>query len=239
MGFFDFLPSSAGDAGREATLNRLEQRRRFIVEPYVEELRGARVLDLASNDGRWSYALAAAGASEVVGIEARRELIEQFGQFPENEHKSKVSFIAGDFFEEIPRLIAAGEQFDVIAIYGVFYRIMNHYQLLTLVRQLEPRLVVIDSKFTLQKDSVITLRLEDLEQSRNTIAHADGQVRVPIGIVSRRALNLMARSLGYTVEWSDWATLPAGERQRLGDYFPDPNKAMMVRDTCALRPREM
>src|SRR5262245_36226628 len=153
MGFFDFLQTSARYAGEDANLNRLEQRRRFIVEPYVDDLSGARVLDLACNDGRWSYALAAAGAREVVGVEARPELIDQFTQFPDDEHTAKVSLIAGDFFDVLPRLIEAGERFDVVAIYGVFYHIMDHYRLLKLVQRLEPRLIVIDSEFIVHKDS--------------------------------------------------------------------------------------
>ncbi len=104
------------------------------------------------------------------------------------------------------------------------------------MRQVEPRLVVIDSMFTLRKDSVITVRLEDTGHHRNTIAHADGQDRAPVGVVSRRTLNLMATSLGYSVEWADWSTLPEDERGGVGDYFPNRKKSMMVRDTCALRP---
>jgi predicted RNA methylase len=43
--------------------------------PFASEISGARVLDLASHDGRWSYAFAGVGAASVVGIEGRQEMI--------------------------------------------------------------------------------------------------------------------------------------------------------------------
>lgn len=42
----------------------------------AEQLAGRRVLEIASHDGRWSFAAVTAGASCVVGVESRSELID-------------------------------------------------------------------------------------------------------------------------------------------------------------------
>jgi hypothetical protein len=233
MGFFDFLNDTARYGGKRVNIGRLERRREFIVEPYADELKDARVLDLASHDGRWSYALAAAGAREVVGIEFRQDLIDQFAEYPQGETRDKVSFIQGDVFEELPKLLARGEKFDVVAIFGLYYHIMDHYTLLKLVKQLGARLVVIDSEFLTRGAAVIRLSLESTASHLNTISHETGQAEAPIGIASREALEMMAGSLGYAVSWADWDTLPEDERVGLSEYFREGH--WKRRGTCALR----
>jgi hypothetical protein len=66
-GFFDFLSGSSKYA-KEISIQRLNLRREFIIAPFEKELAGAKVLDLASHDGRWAYAFAGSGAREVVRI---------------------------------------------------------------------------------------------------------------------------------------------------------------------------
>ncbi len=148
-GFFDFLADNPRYAGKRLNLNRLNRRHEFLVEPYLSELADARVLDLASHDGRWSYALSAAGAASVVGIEARSDQIEQFHAYPDGETKDRVKLLLGDVYDELPKLIEQQESFDVVAIYGLVYHVMDHYGLLKLVKQLGPGLVIIDSEFHL------------------------------------------------------------------------------------------
>lgn len=46
-----------------------------IIEEHREELNGARVLDIASHDGRWSFAALQVGAAHVTGIAGREHLV--------------------------------------------------------------------------------------------------------------------------------------------------------------------
>jgi predicted RNA methylase len=55
---------------------RLRLRHRAIVRDNAEILDGAHVLDIASHDGRWSFAAQHAGAAHTTGIEARAELVD-------------------------------------------------------------------------------------------------------------------------------------------------------------------
>lgn len=84
--FFDFLNEI--EEYDDTSIARMKLRHSYLVEPFEKDIQGARVLDIAAHDGRWSYALAAAGAAEVYGIEARSELIEKFANYPERDFKN-------------------------------------------------------------------------------------------------------------------------------------------------------
>lgn len=234
MGAFDFLQTLPRYAESPLSVNRLNIRHEFIVDAFRDDLSGARVLDLASHDGRWSYALSAAGAREVVGVEARGDLIKQFEDYPDDEARSRIRLIEADVFEELPRMADAGERFDVVAIFGLFYHVMDHYRLLKQVHALGPRLVIIDSEFLNRDRPLIKLMLERTGSHLNTIAHTDGQSAAPIGIPSRSAVDMMAETLGYATTWSDWSVVPEDRRRGLKEYFD--TDRWKSRDTVALRP---
>lgn len=235
-GFFDFLEENPRYAGKRLSINRLNRRHEFLVRPYLADIAGARVLDLASHDGRWSYALAAAGAASVLGIEGRADQIEQFDSYPEGGAKERVRFVHGDVYDELPKLVERHETFDVVAVYGLYYHLMDHYGLLKLVKLLSPRLVIIDSEFHLSAAPTIRLALESTDSHLNSLAHEAEQQVAPVGIPSGPALELMAGTLGYDVEWADWDTLARGRRGGLKAYYRTP-PAWKRRGTCALRPR--
>lgn len=234
VGFFDFLSGKPRYRGRPGAINRLNWRHRFLVEDIADDLDGSRVLDLASHDGRWSYALSAAGAREVIGIEPRAELITQFDGYPDDEVKKRINLIEGDMFDVLPDLSARGERFDVVAIYGVFYHIMDHYRLLQLVYDITPRLIVVDGEFMTSEQAVVRMFLEGTDSKMNAIEQRPGQQQVPIGVPSRPAMEMMAGSLGYAVSWADWDSVPADQRSGLGHYYRESGRR---RGTCVLRSR--
>ena len=236
MGFFDFLAHLERYEDRAPrSIKRLDTRRRFIVTPFEADIRGKRVLDIASHDGRWSYALSAAGASEVVGIEGRHELIEQFTSYPDDEIRSRVRFVEGDLFEELEHMVETGARFDVVAVYGIFYHVMDHYRLLRLIARLQPELVIIDSEWMIHDAPLIRVVLEDTRKILNAIPGGTDQVMAPKGVPTRKALEVMTTGLGYRTEWVDWECLPQRERAGLSDYFRTP-PSVNRRGTCALRP---
>jgi methyltransferase family protein len=234
MRFFDFLRDTERYSGTRGSIARLNKRHRFLIEPYKAELEGRSVLDLASHDGRWSYALSAAGAREVTGIEARAESIAHFAAYPEGPVKDRIRFVQGDVYDVLPQLVAEGKRYDVVALFGLFYHVMDHYLLLKLIAQLEPELIIIDSEFFLSPDPVVRIIREKTDNRLNSIPHVSGQVRAPAGIPSKLALEVMATTLGYGVEWADWEVLDEGERGGLASYYREPPE-FKRRDTCALR----
>ncbi len=233
MGVFDFVDRLAAYGHMEAPSRRLNLRYRYIVEPFAEAIAGARVLDLAAHDGRWSYALAHAGAAEVIGVEGRQSLIDRFAEFPESEAKARVTLLCDDIFTDLEARVAAGERFGVVAVFGIFYHITEHYRLLTLIRALDPALIIVDSEFVDVGNPLIQLAIEKTETDLNSIQRFPGQDKTVIGIPSRGAMEKMAQTLGYDCAWQDWETLPPEERGKVRDYFRTSRKRRM---TAALTP---
>ena len=221
------------DGYRHADIARMNARYDFIVEPFAADIEGAKVLDIASHDGRWSYALAGAGAAQVHGIEARAELIEQFDAFPETDFKQRVTFKHGDLFEQLDRLIAEKAQFDVVALYGIFYHVMDHYGLLARVKKLCPNVVIVDSEFMSKSNPMVQINRERTDNVLNATGQLEDQETTLVGIPSVGAMERFAEVLEYRIEWSNWESLASDKRRGLRDYFRETQKC---RRTCALFP---
>ena len=233
MNVFDDLTRSGGLAASPEIARRLAKRHALVVEPFRAELRDARVLDLGAHDGRWCYAFARAGAREVMGIEPRAALMAGLARFPDDGSRARVTLLEGEAAPALEALGDAAERFDVVAVLGLFYHLMDHFRLLWLIRRLAPVLVIVDSDFSLARAPVIELMRERTDKPLNAVAQIGGQERAITGLPSFAAMEAMADALGYRVEWVDPAPLaadPVGVR----DYF---RARKTRRAVCALRPR--
>lgn len=233
MGFFDFLEGMAGYEDGPQPIARLNKRHARIVAPFAPEIAGARVLDLAAHDGRWSYALAAAGAAQVVGVEGRQNLIDRFAAYPDATLRAKVDLRRNDIFAEMEADAARGARYDVVAVFGILYHVMDHFRLFQLIRRLSPRLVIVDSEFMTRPAPMIQLVRERTDNVLNAIPQVEGQEIAIKGVPSYAAMEAIAEALGYGVTWIDWQDLPEGSRMGVRDYFRTTN---MCRASCVLRP---
>jgi 2-polyprenyl-3-methyl-5-hydroxy-6-metoxy-1,4-benzoquinol methylase len=234
QGFFDFISGLPHYEGHRQVVTRMNHRHRFLIEAFASDIAGADVLDLASHDGRWAYAFAGAGAARVLGIEARQELIDRFADYPDADLRQRVELRCGDIFDGIAAEVAAGSRFDVVAVFGIFYHIMDHFHLLRLILGLKPQLIIIDSEFALRDGPIIQLVREKTDNILNAAPQIAGQKKAIKGVPSFSALTMMAQALDLDVEWSDWDSLPAGERSGVTDYY---RTQRLRRATCALRPK--
>jgi hypothetical protein len=230
---FGFLADLPHADGRPQPVDRLNKRHAFIIDPFRSDIAGARVLDLAAHDGRWAWAFARAGAECVLGIEARRELVARFADYPDTPFKARVTLRTGDIFDALEAEVASGARHDVVGVLGIFYHIMDHFRLLRLIRRLEPRLVIIDSEFLLRSEPAIQLVRERTDNVVNATAQIPGQEVAVKGVPSFAALELMAGALDYRVAWADWGLLAPADRAGVRDYYRD---RRLRRATCALRP---
>ncbi len=235
MGFFDFLADHPRYTANAADIARLNQRRNFLIEPFRNEIKGARILDIAAHDGRWSYALAEAGAKEVHGIEPRTDLIADYASFPATEYKSNVRLEEGDLYDALPALAARGETYDIVALFGIYYHIMDHFFVLRQIRKLKPRLIVIDSEFMKGEAPLIHMSKERVDKHLNAVAQIEGQEVAIKGTPSCVAMERMAEALMYRVHWLPWERLAENDRVGVSDYY---REGKMIRRTCALTPIE-
>jgi len=202
---------------------RCNARYQTFIAPHKALIEGARILDLGSYDGRWSFAALENGAAAVVGVERRQDFIDRSRFFINDEMRERVRFICDDMFDALPKLAAEGELFDVILCLGVFYEVMDHRRLLQLMAAFEPKLIVVDTNLIDSDDGTIRVRI-DAENPRTSLA----------GVPSRGAMAAMAQNLGLTVHYETWEPANFEEHEGLNDYFKT-NKSGVRRYTLYLR----
>jgi predicted nicotinamide N-methyase len=234
MGFFDFLRNLPAYDDTPGAARRLNLRHAALIAPFAADLAGARVVDLGAHDGRWSYALAAAGAAEVVAVEPRAELLARLPQFPNPAWRARIRPVQAEAIDHLETALRAGERFDFAAVFGLFYHIMDHNRLLLLLRRLGARLIVIDGEFLQPANPMIQMVREATAKPLNAAPQFPGQAMTFKGVPSIGAIQAMAEALEYDLDWFPWDALPPADRGPVGDYF---RPGRMRRATCVLRRR--
>jgi methyltransferase family protein len=207
--FFDEFPRFVETSETGPWLLRLNARYLALIHANRELIRGSRVLDLASHDGRFSFAALHAGAARVVGIEHDPRLVQKaeenlaFYDVPRRDYE----FVAGDMFDHIRTV----ESCDVVFCFGILYHINEHMRLLSELAELDARTIIFDTNVSLMESAVIELR-SPLKGSPPPVG---SQLE---GWPSRAALEAMWTSLGWTFDYFDWPGSGLADHAKLGDY---------------------
>ncbi|MGH3315688.1 MAG: methyltransferase domain-containing protein [Nocardioidaceae bacterium] len=220
--FFDDYPLFYETSDTAATARRLDLRQRAMIGANREILQGARVLDLASHDGRWSFAALKAGAEHVVGVEARAELVgnarRTFAEYgvPDDRYE----FVRGDLFRVLHR---RDFEVDVVFCLGFMYHTLRYPDLLRGIMDAGPRHCVIDTKVMLGDEPLVHLLVDRAGvQSNGSRDRVSNGPKVLAGWPSLPALRLLLDAYDFDVEDEfDWAGLLAVNpeaRPALRDY---------------------
>lgn len=204
-GFFEGFPEYYDTSETSAYPYRLNLRHQAIFGENADLFPGARVLDIASHDGRWSMAALEAGAAHVLGIEARPELTEHADRTMRGYDVAadRYRFVAGDVFEV---LATERPEVDVVLCLGFLYHTLRHTELFTLIRRTGARHLVIDTEIHRSDEPVVRIADESVERQGNAVADAYtyGDT-VLTGRPTLAALELIARTQGFEPErLSDW-----------------------------------
>lgn len=222
--FFEAHPRfySTGEAGISSK-PRLNLRYEAICAENTDLFDGARVLDIASHDGRWSLAALACGASSVVGIEARPELVERAVANLQHydQEPGRFRFIAGDVHEV---LNTEDLQVDLVMCLGFLYHTLRFNELLHGIRRTGARHLILDTQAhgMFAPDPLVRLHRERYE--RKGTAKADAYTVGPAVLTGRpnlAAIEMMLDAYGYEIErFSDWPRVLADNPQVKGcrDY---------------------
>ena len=207
-GFFDQYPRFFETSETFAYPSRLNLRHAAIFGENQDLFEGRRVLDIASHDGRWSFAALQAGAASVVGIEGRPELVEaanatfvDYGVAPE-----RYRFIADDVYHA---LAEEAWEFDVVMCLGFLYHTLRYNELMARIRACGPTHLLIDTEVHVAAAPVAHLRVEDIGPQRNAVADelAHGSA-VLSGKPSVAGLRTILGAYGFEIErFSDWPGL--------------------------------
>ena len=131
--FFHHFPRFVETSETGPWLDRLNARYLALIHANRDLIRGASILDLASHDGRFSFAALQNGASRVVGIEHEPHLVRKASENME--------------FHD-----------DIVFCFGILYHINDHMRLLSTIAEFEPRSLIIDSNISHIGPAAIELR---------------------------------------------------------------------------------
>jgi Methyltransferase domain len=216
--FFDDYPLFCDTSQTAASKRRLNLRHQAIIDANRDILQGARVLDLASHDGRWSFAALKAGAAHVTGVEARQSLVE-------NAHRTfdhyqvppdRYNIIHGDVFQ-----VLGGElDVDVVLCLGFMYHTLRYAELLHGILASEAQACILDTKVTVSTEPVVWLKVNHTDVEANAADDAlSYKQQAMAGWPSVPALELMLNMYDMHVEKQyDWPALLAQHRARLAGY---------------------
>lgn len=240
-------------AGRNPRiLARLQERHKRIVEASIDAIAGKRIVDLGSNNGRWTYACLKAGARHVDAVEGRQDRVEVANRIlAEHGVRSRHRFHVADMFDWLQDVRPGSV--DTVLCLGIFYHIMDHYRLLTLMARTGATTIIVDSGFVRSFRNSVHVQLEDPAAHSNALARYEGQKAELAGFVSLGLMIQMAWNLGFTCRPVVWTPGEIANRDAVHDYLAglrytlrlertgahaDPDwQVYWKRGLCALNPR--
>ena len=190
---------------------RLNERYEALFASNRDIFDGARVLDLASHDGRYSFAALKTGAAHVTGVEVRQSLIDKaqetfafYGQDPDTYR-----FVCGDVFEVLAR-----ETFDVdvVLCLGYLYHTYRHTELMYHLHDVAPKHLIVDT-MVMQgtQETLRVFRERDSEDIRSAAQDAYSVGRVLVARPSVPALRMLLAAYAFEIEsMYDWKSRLAG-----------------------------
>jgi len=217
--FFDAYPDFADSSETGPSLQRLNARYVALIHANREHLEGARVLDLASHDGRFSFAALQNGASHVVGVELKQRLVDRALQHMDRYRvaPSRYEFVRGDISDVIEQL----GLFDVVFCFGILYHLTDHMRLLSEIAVREPRYLILDSHTSQLDGALVEIRDAFGGTPPARGSHIEGHP-------TKAALESMLTSFGWTFEYFDWHGSGLADSAHQGDYKSGKRVSLLV-----------
>lgn len=178
----------------------------YLIKSQGGSLKGKRVLDIACNSGFWSIQCAFLGA-EVVGFDARAELIEQANLLKWITGADGVEFRVLDFWQMSPE--ALGGDFDVVLNLGFLYHLPKPVEALELTKIMARKHILLDTAVHPSDEFAIHLKWEEPSDIR--MAVDEGIVSLP----TKPGVELMLRHLKV----NGWFEIPVRTRDMPVDYL--------------------
>ena len=188
-----------------------------LLEAAGGSLAGKRVLDIACNSGFWSMQCALLGAAEVVGFDARPELIEQANLIKNITGANNASFRVLDFWDMSPERL--GGTFDVVLSLGILYHLSKPLEALELTKRMSRALILLDTNVLAVDQPLISVRWEEPNDIRD--AATPGIVVSP----SKSSIQLMLRHMRVR----ESREIPVRTTAMPEDYLGDRRASWIIR----------
>lgn len=155
----DFTDTSYLKTGQTGAYpNRINWRCEMMLTRNQRAIKNKRVLDIASHDGRFSYACLKLGAKHVTGIEGRPDLVDaSIKNLKALGYSSDMyDFACDDIFNKL-NSFKPGD-FDTILCFGFFYHTVRQIELLQAIKQLNPEFFILDTTVYAEPSTIKGLR---------------------------------------------------------------------------------
>jgi len=192
-----------------AVRHRLNARYTALIDANRGVIRGATVLDLASHDGRFSFAALQAEAEHVVGVEYEVGLVEKAVQNLQHYGVTphRYDFVVGDLFAYLDR----PKPCDVVFCFGILYHTTEHMRLLSRIAELLPRHLIIDTNVSRRESAVIELR----NPLTGYPPRHGGELEA---YPTTAALDAMLSSFGWSYTYFNWEASGLTSHPEMQDY---------------------
>jgi len=217
--FFDDYPAFYETSKTLGLPRRLNWRVKALIKDHVRLIKNKSILDIASHDGRFSFAAIKFGASHVLGIEGRPELVENAKKNMEKYGimKSKYDFIAGDIHKEIQKI--KPNTIQTVFCFGFFYHTIHHAYLLSQIRRLNPQNLILDTNVIKSDLPIIKIKVQNKDCEGSAIHSPYSKKNNElVGIPSKKAIQIMLRNLKFSFTDYDWHNNKIINWQGIGDY---------------------
>lgn len=188
----------------------------YLVAACGGSLEGKRVLDIACNSGFWSIQCALLGA-EVVGFDARAELIEQARLLKRITGADAAEFRVLDFWQMTPEALGGG--FDVVLNLGFLYHVPKPVEALERTKMMAGEHILLDTAVHPASECAIHLKWEEPFDIRTAVD--EGAVALP----TKPGVELMLRHLRF----SEWFEIPARSRDMPADYLSGRRASWLIK----------
>ena len=188
----------------------------------------ARVLDLASHDGRWSLAALDAGAATVIGIEGRHRYVaaayKTFAAY--NVDADRYTFLQGD----VPSAMGAFDpgSFDLILCLGIFYHSVRHYEFFDQFYRLGAGHIILDTEVDRGEGALIRFRRENDDGEFGSLRSTKGLPHSLVGIPSYSMIEMLCDYFRFTWRVIDWRSFGIEKWDGIEDYRDDRRRTYVL-----------
>lgn len=212
QGFFDRYPLfyQSGDGSSGNSRLWVNARYDILIKQHADLIKDKTIVDLGSNDGRWSFAAIKSGAKHVVGIEWAKDLVTEADSNMDmlGVPTSSYEFIADNLIPALADL----PKIDVAFVFGVLYMQFNHLGLFARLAQAGAETIIVDTSMSKLFDDGPNQPpvFEIWRPDGYSVPMVQGDhINVDACPLSARpnkaALSIMFSELGYDFKELDWA----------------------------------
>ena len=191
----------------ERPLQRFKHFIPWLIHYYGGSLKDKRVLDIACNSGFWSIQCALLGAAQVIGFDARDELIEQADLVKSIVGLDNVEYRVLDFWEMNNKTLNG--PFDVVLNLGILYHLPKPLEALELTKSVASDTILLDTTVSKAAGPIVRILWEEPYDIRAT---ADAGIMT---LSSKTAIEAMFRHLKF----SHWRSIPLRSQNLPSGYL--------------------